>query len=234
MSGTDPDLDRLQHLLDTISPEPEGMSVAAFDGYVAALIVCPETVMPSEWLPGVVDEDHVFEDTAEAEATVAAVMGHYNRIALELAERPEEYAPVLELDPVDGGILWEPWIGGFERAMRLRPDVWEEIVRSDDEEASASISMIVALNDMYRGRLELTEEAEEELDRLAPGLIPEFVRNLNAWTRSRQLAGRGGDDPGFPAGLHRDDPPSLGHKVGRNEPCPCGSGRKYKRCCGAH
>jgi hypothetical protein len=26
----------------------------------------------------------------------------------------------------------------------------------------------------------------------------------------------------------REDP-----KVGRNEPCPCGSGRKYKKCCGA-
>jgi tetratricopeptide (TPR) repeat protein len=25
----------------------------------------------------------------------------------------------------------------------------------------------------------------------------------------------------------------TGPKVGRNEPCPCGSGRKYKRCCGA-
>jgi preprotein translocase subunit SecA len=23
------------------------------------------------------------------------------------------------------------------------------------------------------------------------------------------------------------------HKVGRNDPCPCGSGKKYKRCCGA-
>jgi preprotein translocase subunit SecA len=22
-------------------------------------------------------------------------------------------------------------------------------------------------------------------------------------------------------------------KVGRNDPCPCGSGKKYKRCCGA-
>jgi uncharacterized protein len=22
-------------------------------------------------------------------------------------------------------------------------------------------------------------------------------------------------------------------KIGRNEPCPCGSGRKYKKCCGA-
>ncbi|MEA1649028.1 MULTISPECIES: SEC-C metal-binding domain-containing protein [Nitrospirillum] len=23
-------------------------------------------------------------------------------------------------------------------------------------------------------------------------------------------------------------------KVGRNDPCPCGSGKKYKRCCGAN
>ena len=25
---------------------------------------------------------------------------------------------------------------------------------------------------------------------------------------------------------------SKGHKVGRNSPCPCGSGKKYKNCCG--
>ena len=25
----------------------------------------------------------------------------------------------------------------------------------------------------------------------------------------------------------------AGQKVGRNDPCPCGSGRKYKKCCGA-
>jgi preprotein translocase subunit SecA len=24
----------------------------------------------------------------------------------------------------------------------------------------------------------------------------------------------------------------TGKKVGRNEPCPCGSGKKYKQCCG--
>jgi hypothetical protein len=28
------------------------------------------------------------------------------------------------------------------------------------------------------------------------------------------------------------DPAELGNKVGRNEPCPCGSGKKYKKCCG--
>jgi len=25
---------------------------------------------------------------------------------------------------------------------------------------------------------------------------------------------------------------AAGHKVGRNDPCPCGSGKKYKHCCG--
>jgi hypothetical protein len=30
-----------------------------------------------------------------------------------------------------------------------------------------------------------------------------------------------------------DTPPLAGPKVGRNKPCPCGSGTKYKRCCGS-
>ena len=233
MSDTDPDLDRLHELLNAIPAEWDAMTIAELDGYVAALIVCPDMVMPSEWLPGVWGEDHAFADTAEAEATIGAVMGHYNRIALELAEAPEDYAPVLEIDPDGGDTLWEPWIDGFEQAMRLRPDAWEEIALSDDEEASASISMIVALNDFCYGRSEFTEEAEDELGRMAPGLIPEFVRNLNAWTKSRHM-GKGASGNPFEAGFDSREPPAFGRKVGRNEPCPCGSGRKYKRCCGAH
>ena len=234
MNDTDPELDRLHELLCAIPAERDAMTIAEVDGYVAALIVCPDMIMPSEWLPGIWGEDHAFADTAEAEATIGAVMGHYNRIALELAEAPEDYAPVLEIAPNGGETLWEPWIDGFEQAMRLRPDAWEEIALSDDEEASASISMIVALNDFYYGRAELTEEAEDELDRVAPGLIPEFVRNLNAWTKSR-----GGGNPvrglgEIPPQFRSDDLRAFGRKVGRNEPCPCGSGRKYKRCCGAH
>lgn len=30
----------------------------------------------------------------------------------------------------------------------------------------------------------------------------------------------------------RNEPVRVGEKVGRNDPCPCGSGKKYKRCCG--
>ena len=186
MSDTDPELDRLQDLLATIPSEWKGMNVVELDGYVAALIVCPDTVPPSEWLPGVWGSNIGFEDAEGTEATVAAVMGHYSRIARELAESPEDYAPVLGVDADSGETFWEPWIDGFERGMRLRRGVWRQIARSDDREAATSINMIVALSDSCRGRSDLTEEDEEKLRGLAPELIPEFVDNLYAWRQSRQ------------------------------------------------
>ena len=32
--------------------------------------------------------------------------------------------------------------------------------------------------------------------------------------------------------LLRSQIPKTSTKIGRNEPCPCGSGKKYKQCCG--
>jgi preprotein translocase subunit SecA len=31
---------------------------------------------------------------------------------------------------------------------------------------------------------------------------------------------------------YRKDVQAVSTKVGRNDPCPCGSGKKYKKCCG--
>ena len=67
---SDPDLERLQDVLDAVASGRDGMSVAAFDGYVAALVVCPETILPSEWLPGIWGGDRVFDDGSGAGATV--------------------------------------------------------------------------------------------------------------------------------------------------------------------
>ena len=69
-------------------------------------------------------------------------------------------------------------------------------MREAAREASSSINMIVALSDSCYGRSDLTEEAEEELRGLAPGLIPEFVDNLYAWRKSRE----GGEPNSGPAG----------------------------------
>ena len=131
-------------------------------------------------------------------------------------------------------MLWEPWIDGFERAMRLRADAWEEIADSDDEEAAASVSLILTMNEFYYGRCDLSDAAVDELDRTMPDLIPSMVRCLNAWTKSRGV--RGGASVSEIDGdwFGIDDVRTLGRKVGRNELYPFGSGRKYKRCCGAN
>ena len=102
-------------------------------------------------------------------------MGHYSRIAQELAESPQDYGPVLGVDADSGEDVWEPWINRFERTMRLRRGVWRQIARSDDREASSSLNMIVALSDSCRRRSDLTEEPKEELRALAPELILDFV-----------------------------------------------------------
>ena len=172
MSDTDLELGRLQDLLATIPPDWNGMNVLELDGYVAGLIVCPDTVPPSEWLPGVWGSKLGFEDAEGTEETVAAVMGHCSRIGRELAESPEEYAPVLGIDADSGETMWEPWIGGFERAMRLRRGVWRQIARSDDREAAASLNMIVALSDSCRGRSDLTEEVGREAQGAGAGADP--------------------------------------------------------------
>jgi preprotein translocase subunit SecA len=48
-----------------------------------------------------------------------------------------------------------------------------------------------------------------------PAMVTRRVPSLSNW-----------DEPLMP--IRRDEP-----KVGRNDPCPCGSGKKYKKCCGA-
>jgi SEC-C motif-containing protein len=48
-----------------------------------------------------------------------------------------------------------------------------------------------------------------------------FTREDGAWVYAGQEAARGQTQ-------RRETP-----KIGRNDPCPCGSGKKYKKCCGA-
>jgi preprotein translocase subunit SecA len=63
----------------------------------------------------------------------------------------------------------------------------------------------------------------------AQGDIQDFTRNIQR-KKDREMADlqfAGGGTPQAQA------PVVKGQKVGRNDPCPCGSGKKYKKCCGA-
>lgn len=226
MRHNDVQLQELEDLLGALPWENDGMLLSELDGFVAGLIVCPDPILPSEWLPVVWggDEKPPFESGEQAEAVVNAVMAHYNRAAATLVNPNPDYVAIMDEDIRTGEVLWEAWVDGFEKAMQLRPDAWEEIVESDDEEAAASVTMLLEMNEIDKGTSQLSDTDIERIEDMAPSLIPEMVVALNNWTKA-QVAG---------ADTNRASRAVRSRKIGRNDPCPCGSGRKYKRCCGAN
>jgi preprotein translocase subunit SecA len=71
--------------------------------------------------------------------------------------------------------------------------------------------------------------AEEATRQAAKSSIEDFTRNIQR-KKDKELQAMqlgGGDDSGGPKTV------SAGQKVGRNDPCPCGSGKKYKKCHGS-
>ncbi len=80
----------------------------------------------------------------------------------------------------------------------------------------------------------------EELGVEGLGLVPEELANVKwTWAPESQAGGQDGevpmDDDWQASSSGREDTPAplrSSGKIGRNEPCPCGSGKKYKKCCG--
>ncbi|MEA2174139.1 MAG: preprotein translocase subunit SecA [Blastocatellia bacterium] len=69
-----------------------------------------------------------------------------------------------------------------------------------------------------------TEQTPETIQQRRPPRRPSAL----TFTGPNQGAAAAGEEAGKTKTVTRDQP-----KVGRNEPCPCGSGKKYKKCCGA-
>lgn len=223
-----PDSQRyLKQLRNELLELEDSMLLEELDGFAAGLVVCPETILPSEWLPVVWglsgdEEAPIFETLEHANKVIALVMGHYNHVAKTLSEASDHYSPLFAEDQRNGDILWEIWIEGFEKAMKLRPAAWLPLLEADPETARA-IRGLLTLADVARRDERISLLKRRELEENAPELIGQWVQTLNDWRMENhdQTEGQIFQAAAAPSG-----------KVGRNDPCPCGSGKKYKKCCG--
>lgn len=224
---TPPYLEQLRNELLNLGEET--MLFEELDGFVAGIVVCPETIPPSEWLPviwGIEDEEEtgVFETIDHANRVIALVMGHYNHVARSLFEGSGDYSPLITEDRRTGEMLWELWIEGFERAAKLRPSAWLPLLDANVE-VSQALRGLLTLADVARGAEHVTQMQRRELEPKGHKLIGPWVVALNDWRMENYVPG--GQKPVRTPTTHSP----LG-KVGRNDPCPCGSGKKYKKCCG--
>lgn len=226
MSDLPPRLKVLDKMLSDLARsrawDDDSMMTTEFDGFVAGILVCPELIMPSEWLPAVwageaEDGAAPFEERGRVEALIKLLTDHYNATIADLDAGC--YAPLFDYDPRHDETLWEMWMGGFERAIALRPDSW--MAYDDGDEAGrAALGGLVVLACIARGDDRLPKPEADRLTEEAPDLIAEWVDTL--YTRR----------PAPTLTTSFTGPVRKAGKVGRNDPCLCGSGRKYKVCCG--
>jgi uncharacterized protein len=229
-ASVDIPLDRVDHdALDRFlrsEHAPDSMSLSELDGFLTGIAVGPEIIMPSEWMPvvwGAGGPD--FTDEQEAAAILGAILSRYTEILAEL--RIASYAPILDKDR-DGRPVASGWANGFMHAALLRKQAWAPL--SESESDRHLILPIVALCGNGKGKSLLSISAEEmdSIREMLTGLIPTNVMAINAYWRTSRRQRLTGASTG--AQSFRTDRTRV--KVGRNAPCPCGSGRKFKRCCG--
>ena len=224
-------IDQLATLLDQRAVPFKGLNLEALDGFFSALVLGPEPVPDDEWQalvwggkpPRWADQDEARD--------VAALLDEHRELAAQRVrhdgdELPLRLLPLLWLpeDPEAGQDdaldIGRVWAEGFFLGVGLREAGWEAWL-----DQHAWIDGIFAMLD----KLASGEDPAE--DPAAPSLpldypqrrdiiaaLPSMLADLHHH-RIDMLTPR--------TPLRRVDSPE------RNATCPCGSGRKYKKCCGA-
>ena len=116
----------------------------------------------------------------------------------------------------------------FLQGIAARPGGWRAFVENDEYNGPAFPILWFANENHPDPTLRpgtVSAEKREELLQLMIAAVPVIYRHFESARRS----GAGGS-PGEAPGPRRRSAP----KVGRNAPCPCGSGRKFKHCCAAN
>lgn len=226
----DAQIERLSDLLDTRAVPFKGFNLEALDGYLTAVALAPEAIPVAEWEPAVWGTPPRWADEDEAREVQSLLATHAamaaNRVRHGDDDLPDALAPLLWLpenvDEVDDDELdvGGDWALGFFRGVELREAAWEAWLDEEDW-----IDEIFFLLDQLASGEVLGEDPTQ------PGTPITYRQRLEI------IAGL----PGMLNDLHQHrihaltprEPIRREAAPDRNDACPCGSGKKYKKCCGA-
>ncbi|MBV6319544.1 UPF0149 family protein [Duganella violaceipulchra] len=192
------------------------MDMQTMEGFMTAAIIGPRLMLPSEWLPWIWDRvdggaDAPFDNQEQAEKVLDQLMRKYNRLID--AFESGAFAPALGNDEQEGA---QRWCHGFLDAAKLNGPAWSLLMMAHP----AWFAPLARLGTVDGADItEQQGDARKQIDAITPSLV-----NIRSYWRLHAAD----IDQHVGITLVRAAP-----KVGRNDPCPCGSGKKHKRCCGA-
>jgi len=206
---------RLMELLDAKSEAHNTMRCDEVQGFMMALLSGPDALNPTNWLPEILGEESLFDakERTEIERLVMAMAADM-RMKLNEKTLPDLWFYEDEAGNPD----FYTWCNAYLYALDIVPTDWFEA--ADQEEFEDLFYPIMALGGIYDEEengeviLHLNEKELTQLESDLPHVLLDIYWYWQAIINKPQTVRREGE------------------KVGRNDPCPCGSGKKYKACCG--
>lgn len=228
---SDKEMDELDSFLMSDATSNEVMMLDCLDGFLTAIASGPVTIKQSEWLPrvwGPTEADApTFVNDAQAERISGLITRHLNATIWNLQQEPESFEPVFDmnvyLDDEREYIDGEMWAHGYMTAINMQRDSWKALFESKHGAEVLQPIRLLGSDDISPEEEELvkTPAQREELSRPIPASVAWIYK---FWAPQRRaIAERTG-------GKTTDHETPT---IGRNAPCICGSGRKFKKCCGA-
>lgn len=222
---SDAEFDELdQFLLHGVDTD-EVMMIDMMDGFMHAIAIGPTTVHPKQWLPKVWGTEGMMppmESIEKLNHVLGLVMRHFNSIIAGLEADPREIAPTWATTNYRGKDYDEAegWAYGFSEGMKLCWNDWQPLLATSQGQAWFRPIGLLGEDDFGSDQDELTKTPARRA-KLALQ-IPEAVLAMHLhWLPLRHAV------------HEREVANVMQAKVGRNDPCPCGSGKKFKKCCGA-
>ena len=205
-------------------------------GLLFTVVSAPEMVPPA-WLPIIFAGDEAgFTSTEQAQEILGQIMALYNTINAAVIDPP---TPLPADCPLRDDVLANfeddapiaQWSRGFLRGHQWLKELWEETVPEELDDELGSILMALSFfssREIAEGFHVEASTGGQPFEAMADAIhrvVPKAVAQYAHMGRSIATV----------MAEHESDEPELTDeaKVGRNDPCPCGSGKKYKRCCGA-
>ena len=214
-----PDSDDVVELVDYYLGHHGGdaaiLGASELDGYFAAIACAPQLIAPSLWMPalwgGEAQSPH-WEKIEDAQEFNELVMSFYNYVMEDM--NTDRYEAMYLVGEVKGKhyTIVDDWCDGFMRGVNL----WGPLSPTDTMALEAALEP-VRLFATESGFGELAELPDDEIEQRQQLIEPAVHKLFSHFLALRQADTRP---------IIRDP-----ERVGRNDPCPCGSGKKYKKCC---
>lgn len=220
---TDSDLAFLEQMLLKYQTEYSPANLSSLHGFLTAIVSGPNMLPPSYWLPqlwGGEDMQPNWEEMGEVERFMGCLFSMMNNIVSMLMESSQKFSAMFIGD--DSYTDVSSWCFGYIEGVGLDDVAWDAL-------PNHLIMKVKFLDELSVLEQRVTGKERIALNNQVVGIAEE----LHAyWLKQRSPQPSRSNRP-IPDNVVpiRPQQPVTSQKVGRNELCPCGSGKKFKKCC---